>query len=186
MFKVLHAFPALLGLKRPAFQQEAEAVYRQLTAQARNPVFYEDYGVPDTVEGRFDVLAVHAFAVLLRVREVDENGRFGQALFNTMFSNLDANLREMGVGDTRVGKRVRAFAEMFFGRARAYEAALNEEDETILIDALSRNVYGLEGASEAPHLARYLRESVHGQGDAGDLLKGKVDFPDPVMEKSVD
>lgn len=183
IFKVLSAVPTLLGLSGPRYRREAEKAFVTIANTARRPVFYEEYGVPDTVDGRFDLLALHLFSVFHRLRDGKKARAFSQSLFDTAFSNLDANLREMGVGDDRVGKRVRAFAEMFYGRVGVYEAGLAAEDDGVLIDAVGRNVFGDPHAWGAAPLARYLRESVREEGgELAALLEGDVTFPDPEKE----
>ena len=178
ILKVLSAVPGLLGLKPPQQRVAAEALYPEIAAASRQPVFYTAYAVPDTVEGRFDILSLHVIAVLERIRPHDPKGQFGQALFDVMVSNLDASLREMGVGDTRVGKRVRVLAEMFYGRAKAYRAALISEVEDELTQAVGRNVYGDEAAPQAPALADYFRRAAKPEeGDERALLAGEIRFP---------
>ena len=184
ILKVLSSFPRLLGLGPPPYKAEAERIYAKTAEAARQPVFYETYGVPDTVEGRFDLLAVHAISVLERLRETGEGHEaLSQTLFDVMFSNIDANLRQMGVGDSVVGKRVRVFAEMFYGRAEAYRKALASDNQEELEKALGRNVLGDEAAPGAAPLAHYFRESLKlSEGEAAALRRGEVSFPDPYTE----
>ncbi|MEM9234279.1 MAG: ubiquinol-cytochrome C chaperone family protein, partial [Pseudomonadota bacterium] len=169
-----------LGLKTPPQRVVANKLFIQIAEAARNPVFYEAYHVPDTVEGRFDMIVLHMVPALERMRPHDSDGLYGQALFDAMVSNLDDNLREMGVGDTRVGKRVREFAEVFYGRAKVYREALEADDQAALTDAVGRNVYGDPVAPHAAALADYLRESAQmGEDDLESLQTGQLAFPDP-------
>src|SRR5579885_2019728 len=100
----------------------AAALYRAVVAQARAPAFYVAYGVPDTLDGRFDLIALHMFLVLHRLKSDTDASTVSQALFDIMFDDMDRSLREMGVGDLGVGRRVRAMAEALYGRMAAYEA----------------------------------------------------------------
>ncbi len=118
----------------------AAILYATVVAQARQPGFYAVHGVPDTVDGRFEMIALHMFLVLRRLKAASE-GEMAQQLFDTMFRDMDRSLREMGAGDLGVGHRVRAMAEGLYGRMAAYEAGLHGDDE-ILAAALRRNVFG--------------------------------------------
>ena len=165
-------------------QSAAVDLYSRIVEQARTPAFYVEYGaaygVPDTVEGRYDLLTLHMFLVLRRLRrEAETTKPFAQKLFDVMFRNMDDSLREMGVGDLKVGAKVRGLAEDFYGRLGAYERAL--EGEGSLEEALGRNVFGEEGAAGARPLAAYVRRAereLAAQGTEG-LRRGVVRFPDP-------
>src|SRR6476619_3386491 len=101
-----------------------EAIYGMIVTQAREPLFYRDLGVPDTVNGRFDLLLLHLWLVLRRLKSVEAGTGLSQTLFDRFCDDMDANLREMGVGDLTVPKRMQAFAEAFYGRAAACDLAL--------------------------------------------------------------
>lgn len=127
----------------PALQKEqAEKLYAAIVAQARQPVFYRDWGVPDTVDGRFDMILLHSFMVMLRLRgDAAGGGRsLSQTLYDIMFVDMDQAIREMGVGDLSVGRHIRRMMKAFNGRMSAYENALNDPAE--MKDVLRRNVYG--------------------------------------------
>ena len=128
-----------LGRKR--FDAAARKIYVTLVEQARQPGFYTLCGVPDTADGRFDMILLHGFLLLRRLkRDHDRTADLGQAVFDLMFADMDQNLREMGVGDLAVGKRIKGMAQAFYGRIAAYEAGLAEGPE-VLEDALRRNLY---------------------------------------------
>jgi len=134
------------------------AAYGAIVDRARHPAFFLDGGVPDTLDGRFELLALHAFLVLNRLkRDGAANADFAQALFDTMFGDLDQSLREMGAGDLGVGRRVKVMARGFYGRLAAYERGLGEP--ATLADALRRNLYGTVQPSDAQldAAAAYLR-----------------------------
>lgn len=140
------------------------ALYGAAVAAARAPWFYEALGVPDTLDGRFDLIALHAFLLVRRLQdERDPGPALGQAVFDAMFSDMEQNLREIGVSDLSVGRRVRAMWDAFHGRAKAYAAALAAADRPALEAALERNVW--RGAAPAGAGARLagvvLAQSVH-------------------------
>lgn len=167
--------------RRNPYAGPAEQLYSTIVAQARRPDFYVSMGTPDTVDGRFEMISVHAFMVMRRLKHAgDGAAELSQMLFNVMFDDMDRNLREMGVGDLRVGKRVKAMAKVFYGRIVAYEEALAGAEET-LEQALIRNHYGtLDSidAESARRLADYIRTGcayLEAQ-PVEDLLLGKVAF----------
>ena len=135
--------------------------------------------MPDTVDGRFELIALHAFLVFERLKRDRSERGFAQSLFDLMFADFDRALREMGTGDLSVGKEVRRMAEAFYGRVAAYEQAL-AGDEAGLRDALRRNLYGTADPA-APAVARaasYLRTAAAGLAafPVSALLQGSVDF----------
>jgi cytochrome b pre-mRNA-processing protein 3 len=157
--------------------------YGMIVAQARSAAFYSTYGVPDTVEGRFDLIVLHLVLVLSRLDRGNGTPRgVGQKLFDVFCHDLDDNLREMGVGDLAVPKRMRRFAEAFYGRQAAYLAALAATDERELEKALTRNIFQGEDIDPgAVRLARYARAALRQfeVQDERDLLDGTVVFPQP-------
>jgi cytochrome b pre-mRNA-processing protein 3 len=119
-----------------------QRLYVAAVAQARRPGFYADCQVPDTVDGRFEMIALHVFLLLHRLKdETEADARpLARALSEALFADMDRSLREMGAGDLGVGKRVQAMAEGFYGRVAAYEAGLGGQAR--LEDAIRRNVHG--------------------------------------------
>ncbi len=156
-------------------------VYGAIVAQARLPAFYAGYGVPDTVQGRFDLIVLHLVLLLERLGQGDAGRETGQQLFDVFCCDLDANLREMGVGDLAVPKEMRRFAEAFYGRQAAYLAALAASDARELEQALARNIF-LGGTGGGPRrLAGYARAALRqlaGQDESA-LLRGEIVFPSP-------
>ena len=170
----------VLGIFRRNRQERAGfALYGAAVAAARDPYFYADLGVPDTLDGRFDLVGLHVCLLIRRLRALpDPRPTLAQAVFDAMFSDMDINLRELGVGDLSVGKRVRAMWEAFHGRAAAYDAALDAADPAVLEAALARNVWRGGPAEGAAALARLVRaQDAHlaGQGVA-DLGAGHARF----------
>lgn len=151
--------PDLLGFSRHT--AAAGELYAALVEQARQPAFYVALGVPDTVDGRFEMVALHVFLALHRLKAEPGQESFGQALFDAMFADMDRSLREMGVSDLSVGRHVKTMAKGFYGRVAAYEAGLAEPGGATLADALRRNAYGTLASPPDPlPLAGYLRASV--------------------------
>jgi cytochrome b pre-mRNA-processing protein 3 len=185
----------ILKLFRSSPRRSIGDLYGAIVAQARLPAFYSGYGVPDTVEGRFDLIVLHLVLVLAQTGQQakpDEGaaraiGReIGQGLFDEFCRDLDDNLREMGVGDLAVPKRMRGFAEAFYGRQAAYLAALAAPDRRELENALARNIFnGVTTGGGPARLAAYMRavlEQFQEQGQnafEAALLRGAVAFPKP-------
>ena len=160
-----------------------EAIYGMIVTQAREPIFYRDLGVPDTVEGRFDLVLLHLWLLLRRLRTAENSGALSQALFNRFCEDMDDNLREMGVGDLAVPKRMQAFGEAFYGRARAYDQAVEEGGEA-LASAICRNILNGAEIEQARRLAAYAR-TVEGDLSGTDevsLLRAAFKFPSPSGE----
>jgi cytochrome b pre-mRNA-processing protein 3 len=135
-------------------RDSAAMLYALAVEQARRPEFYSRLGVPDTLDGRFEMIALHVFLLLHRLKQRGEAPALAQALFDLMFQDMDQNLREIGVGDLSVGKRVKTMAKALYGRCAAYEAGLAEGDAG-LAAALRRNLFGTLDAVEDVVLARF-------------------------------
>lgn len=134
------------------------ALYASAVAQARTPALYVDLQTPDTPEGRFELYSLHVYLLLERLKNQGQQAvDVAQAVFDTYLSALDHALRELGVGDTSVGKRMRKLGEAFYGRVHSYEEALAALPDTQPLEALiGRTVYAEMDASKAPALAAYL------------------------------
>lgn len=145
---------------RRSRRDAALAAYTAIVARARDPGLFAAWSVPDTLDGRFELLALHAFLVMNRLKREPAAKDFAQSLFDIMFADLDRAVREMGSTDTGVGKRVKAMARGFYGRVAAYDKGL--ADETELEAALRRNLFGtVQPAPESvAAAARYLRAQV--------------------------
>lgn len=160
----------------------AVAIYRVIASQARNGFFYTDLGVPDTVEGRYEMLTAHMYPVLRHLKNHDGASRdFAQTLFDVFFKNMDDSLRELGVGDMSIGRKIRAMAESFYGRVGAYEKGIESDDDGVLIDAVGRNIFNDPVHPKAALFADYLRVSIDHLDEIpiDQLLGGQVSFPDP-------
>lgn len=173
-----------LFTSRPA-ESTIDALYGAIVAQARSPDFYLAYGVPDTVEGRFDMIVLHLVLLFRRLaREPTTAGALSQGVFDRFCLDMDHNLREMGVSDPAVPKQMRRLGEAFYGRAQAYERALSAQDGgQPLISALARNVFAEAGVSspKVSRLAAYVKEAVRQLDTAEDtaIAAGTLGFPHP-------
>lgn len=170
--------------RKPRIAQRGtiEAIYGMIVTHAREPLFYRDLGVPDTVNGRFDLLVLHLWLVLRRFRPVEGGVGLSQALFDRFCDDMDANLREMGVGDLTVPKRMQAFGEAFYGRTAAYDLALTAGAEP-LAQALCKNILNGQHIEKARRLALYAQAAIvtlTGLDDAT-LLGASWQFPSPVQ-----
>ena len=130
----------MLSRKR-ADDKFAATFYLRTAEQARQPALFDACGIPDTLDGRFDALALHAAIAIERLRQEPQGKRLAQAFFDAMFRHLDITLRELGVQDLGVGRKIKIMAEGFHGRALAYREAL-AGGVTPLADVLRRNAYG--------------------------------------------
>lgn len=145
----------IFGLFRgTANRRLIDRLHAEIVAAARDPVLFTQYGIADDLDGRFEAIALHAALVLRRLNSFPPPGpQIAQDLADAVFRHFDVGLREMGVGDMSVPKRMKTLAEAFLGRADAYNRALGES-RAALCAALSRNVYA--GRREADRLARYV------------------------------
>ena len=164
---------------RPA-REAGRTLYAGAVAQARSPALYADFGAPDTPEGRFEVYTLHVMLLLDRLRaEGDAAREVSQGLFDTYLSALDHALRELGVGDLSVGRKMRRLGEAFYGRGKSYDAAFAALPDTGPLEALiGRTVYADAEPGQAPRLAAYViaqRQRLAGQPlDA--LLAGQAEW----------
>jgi cytochrome b pre-mRNA-processing protein 3 len=138
----------------------AAAIYKRVGEQARAAELFEACGIPDTLDGRFDALALHAALMIDRLRREPDGEVLGQAFFDAMFRHLDLTLREIGIQDLGVGRRIKIMAEGLHGRALAYREALNDGPAP-LAEVLRRNAYGGRSPEDQQQLTRleaYVRE----------------------------
>lgn len=154
-------FQRLFRRDRASNRAITEALYLKIVAAARQPLFYSDWGVPDTPLGRYEMMSLHMLLALRRMRADDGALRdIAQEITDHFFLEMDHSLRELGVGDMGVPKRMKRLAKMFYGRAEAYSQALDKGDADELSAALSRNIWPQEAAeADAPALAAYAVET---------------------------
>ncbi|MGL4404313.1 MAG: ubiquinol-cytochrome C chaperone family protein [Notoacmeibacter sp.] len=168
-----------LGLGNSSDPKIIDALYEAIVAAARQPVFYSDHGVADTPLGRFEVLSAHMALILRASRTADKRVKDTvQVLNEEFFKDVDHSLRELGIGDTGVPKRMKKLVSMFYGRVGSYVAAIDAGDEKALVEALERNLAPDAKLKNAKALAQYLMnaaKSIEGQmPDA--FLAGKLSF----------
>lgn len=163
------------------YESAARGLYGTIVSRARAPEFYRDAGVPDTVDGRFEALLLHMFLVLQRLkRDHAQTSELGQTLFDILIFDMDQSIRVSGVGDLKVGPRIKAMGQAFYGRMAAYEAGLEEGPEA-LSEALCRNLYGTVTPPEPEVLDRvvgYIQAEAKAlsEQETAALLRGEVRF----------
>ncbi|WIY53999.1 ubiquinol-cytochrome C chaperone family protein [Devosia sp. YIM 151766] len=135
------------------------AVYNSIVAQSRQPVFYADWGVPDTVTGRFDMISLHMALLFRRLRQEPGGAKqFSQAVFDLFFKDMDRSLREMGAGDMGVPKKIQKMGNIFFGLLAALNEALDRGDPEALATVISRNIFDGADSPDVRALAAYVLE----------------------------
>lgn len=132
-------------------------LYALTVRQARDPGFYTALGVPDRIDARFELYTLHMLLLTMRLKDegTERGGDAGQQLFDTYVSALDHALRELGVGDISVGKKMRKLGEAMYGRMTAYETPLRDGDADLLAERLARNVLESETPADGAALAAY-------------------------------
>jgi cytochrome b pre-mRNA-processing protein 3 len=169
--------------RRPRPDPRIAALYGTIVAQARLPAFYRSYGVPDTISARIDMIMLHLVLVLRRMRSLAGGRPLSQELFDHFCQDIDDNFREMGIGDLKVPKEMRRVGAAFYGRAQAYDAALDAGDSVALAAALGRNVFG---ASEPPlgarQLGAYMRGAERHLAACEDAAAQRAEFSFPPPE----
>lgn len=156
-----------------------DRLFEVVSEASRAPALYRDHGVPDTVEGRFECLTLHVFLVLRRLKALPGEGPdVAQDLIDALFRHLDLSLRNLGVADLSVGKKVKKLAQSVYARVSAYDAALAAGDADALTQALSRNILG---GGSADGLTAYVRAAVaHLEGlDLPAILAATTLYPTP-------
>jgi len=154
------------------------AVYTAIVAQSRQPVFYADWGIPDTVTGRFDMISLHLSLLFRRLRGEKPAAEFSQALFDLFFKDMDNSLREMGAGDMAVPKKVRKMSEIFYGLMTSLNEAMDRDDRPGVEAVLRRNVYGEADSAEVARLADYLFAQYAGLAaqSLADIIGGRLEM----------
>lgn len=156
------------------------ALMTQAAAQARTPVFYAAWSAPDTREGRFELLVLHVILLARRLKGHGEQAaETAQGLIDGCFESLDVSLREMGAGDVSMSKKMKKLGQAFYGRAKAYEAALEAlPDQALLEDLIGRTL--LEDEAGCQPFVGYIRaaETALAAQSLDRFLEGHVDWPE--------
>ncbi len=173
-------FKRLFGSAGRTNQAIAAAVYSEIVAAARQPVYYSRLDVPDTPLGRYEMLSLHVFLFLRRMKgETGASAQLAQEVTDMFFEDLDHSLRELGIGDIGVPKRMKKLSKMFYGRAVAYGDALDSADREALAAALARNIQPeldeWSGAAELAEIMESQAEHLQNQ-DLGTILSGKLKY----------
>ncbi len=176
-------FSRIFGRKRLHNETIVLRTYETIVAAARQPVLYSHWNVPDTALGRFESLSLHMILFLHRTQNASASTKaLAQEVVEEFFKDVDHSLRELGIADAGVPKRMKKLAKMFYGRAASYDAALNERDETTLSEALMRNMRpDVTSWAEVDTLAEHvfkISETLAGQDD-GSVEAGNLHFPAP-------
>jgi cytochrome b pre-mRNA-processing protein 3 len=164
-------------LRKPARVSAVQDLYRALIARSREKIFYQEWRVPDAIDGRFDLLTLHAFLIFDALRGQGQAAEeLGNKLADVIFTGFDEALRELGISDFGMGRRIRNMADAFYGRLHHYGLARTPPD---LAAAVQRNLYrgDSERSPEAAGLASYMMMArVRLKGDVPAVLAGKPDF----------
>jgi len=156
-------------------------LYGAAVTQARDPYFYTDLGVEDTIDGRFDMICLHMFIMSRRLMDLGERGKTMQrAMQEGMVNDMDRSLREMGVGDLSVGKQVKKMGAAWFGRLASYDTASDAEDTLpAMTEAVRRYVFRGEDAPAAPRIAVYVLAAIDGLKSQADerFFDATLSFP---------
>jgi cytochrome b pre-mRNA-processing protein 3 len=157
---------AIWPLQPSRANRNAERLLQAVTEVSRRPSFFGSARVPDTLEGRFELMALNACLALIRLRGDADAGPLSQAFTDRLFRAFDAGLREDGVGDLSVPKRMRKLAASFYGRLGVYAGALSDASTVELEAALARNALGRDVHPFAASLAAYARETARRHAEA--------------------
>lgn len=175
----------LLGAIKKRLQsreyEPAQALYAAAAEAARAPTLYADLGAPDTVEGRFEMVTIHVYLILRRLRsfQTDPSRKMAQAVLDVFMDDMDDSLRELGVGDMSIARKIRKMAENFYGSIGAFEDALKPTaPPSDLATAIARNVFESSDVSRGTALAGYVRhtEAAIAEQREANLLAGRVSF----------
>jgi cytochrome b pre-mRNA-processing protein 3 len=158
-----------------------DQLHGKIVAASRRPPLYIDLGVPDTFEGRFEMVTLYAGLVIRRLTQLPGIGvELAQELTDSVFRHFEVALREIGISDVGVPKRLKRMGEAFYGRSKAYGEGLDEPESERLAKALARNVYGdVDSAPMAPDLARHVRATANAldRTPIEVFARGEVQFP---------
>ncbi|RTR24654.1 ubiquinol-cytochrome C chaperone [Azospirillum griseum] len=176
----------------PTAARPVDGLFAAIVTQARRVEFYRDLGVPDTLDGRFDLVALHCFLTMRRLKgQGARAAKLSQRLYERMVDDYEKSLMEMGVGDSGIGRRVKTMARGMAGRIKAYDEALSDSNDRRLEVALDNNVYGTAQNADSAHLtalAAYVRKAADGLDvqTLDTLLIGRLAFPTDISGLVVD
>jgi cytochrome b pre-mRNA-processing protein 3 len=182
-------FKALFG--RNVNRDLAQALYGAVVARARNRHFYEEFQVPDTFDGRFEMYVMHLFLLHNRLKnEAQEHRQISQLVFDAFIDDMDAALREAGVGDQTVPKRIKKMTRVFYGRTGVYETALQDDNVVAALEpVIARNLYpDTDSGGAESRLAGYMaRQAAELDGlDAAEITRQAMIFQGELQKESAD
>ncbi len=155
------------------------AIYNSIVAQSRQEEFYKNMQVTDSVTGRFDMISLHMILVLRRLRsENAEIKEFSQNLFDLFFKDMDNSIREMGVSDIAVPKKIQKMGSLFYGFLGKLTNSLDNNDEKELVIVVNNNIYDGKDRKNAEKLSKYISETVKllNKQNLEDIILGKISF----------
>ncbi len=172
--------------KKKKLNNSAHDLFSEVIAQSRLPAFYTDLNVEDSLDGRFDLMSLHMTMLLYKLdqhNQVEKVKKLKRMLQEIMFDNLDLTVREIGVGDLGVGKKIKTMAEAFYGRMMTYQNALESEDMAQMSDALKRNLYREKNVEDKilNGMLKYVFDQWRGitSQDIESIISGKIIFMKP-------
>lgn len=164
--------------RKSAATEAVYAVYSAIVAQSRQPHFYAEWGVSDTVTGRFDMICLHLALLFRRLRSEDKQAaEFSQAVFDLFFKDMDRSLREMGAGDMAVPKKIQKMGKALYGLMAGLDDAMDRNDVAEVEAVLVRNVYDGQSTSHAKELAVYVMDEAERLADqpAASIIAGRLE-----------
>jgi len=166
--------------KKPSTVEVPQQIYGSLMAQSRSEFLYQDFKVPDTVMGRFDMLAMHVYLVARRFRAESETvfQTLNQDVFDIFVADIERALRELGIGDTTVPKRKKKMVRSFYGQIEDFDSLIAEKNIEKLAEASKARYLNDVNESNSNALAQYMlkTEEILAKQSSADLLKGKISF----------
>lgn len=178
-------FKRLFGLEKAVNRDVIDALYAAIVAAARREHYFSHWGVPDTPLGRFEMISMHMFLVQHRLRgEQGAPADVAQELIDDFFTDVDHSLRELGIGDLGVPKRMKKLARMFYGRTIAYAAAIEAGDAPALAAALARNIRpDVPDWPQAQFLAGHVMamDAALKGWPVDEIMKGRLVFAEPTQ-----
>ncbi|ODT48333.1 ubiquinol-cytochrome C chaperone family protein [Devosia sp. 63-57] len=165
--------------RKDAATEPVYSAYNSIVAQSRQPKFYAEWNVPDSVTGRFDMISLHMALVFRRLRTGPKSAKdFSQAVFDLFFKDMDRSLREMGAGDLGVPKKIQKMGNLFFGLLAAINEAMDRNDDDALAGVLSRNIFDGKDSPDVRALVAYVKalDDKLAAQSLDDLTAGRIDF----------
>ena len=142
--------------------KDARKIYQKIMKKSRDKVFYKDGFCPDTTDGRMEILCLHLVTIMFVLRSYDKTGsQLSQAIYDVMIDDFDVALREQGLSDTGVARRIKPMAKMFFARAKTYADALAAEEKTDIELSKLIDTHMTKNSKNAGVFVRYIKEFHH-------------------------